>query len=286
MKQIKLFEALKWASSLLREHDRDENAGELLLMWIVNMTRSQFFAEQRMELSTVDWVRFKAVVEEHVEGRPIQHIIGFEEFFGRKFLVNEDVLIPRPETEELIVGVLNQVTSYFGDINGLKTIDIGTGSGAIAVTLKLEEPELVVTASDLSLKALETAKKNAATLGAEIEFKHGDLLQPFIESGEKYDIIVSNPPYIPNIEEQELSKVVRGFEPNTALFGGTDGLDFYRRFASDLPKIVSVKALIGFEIGAGQGEAVASLMRNTFPHGQTEILNDINGKDRIVLTLL
>lgn len=287
MKQIKLFEALKWASSLLREHDRDENAGELLLMWIVNMSRSQFYAEQRMELSYADWEQFKVAVEEHVAGRPVQHIIGFEAFFGRNFIVNEDVLIPRPETEELIVAVLNQLKSHFGqDVDVLKMIDIGTGSGAIAVTLKLEEPRLVVTASDLSEKALETAKKNATALGAKINFKHGDLLQPCIEAGEKYDIIVSNPPYIPNREKQGLSEVVRDYEPNSALFGGIDGLDFYRRFASDLPKVMNEKALVAFEIGAGQGEAVAALMRNAFPDGQTTILNDINGKDRIVLTLI
>ncbi|MCM3112067.1 peptide chain release factor N(5)-glutamine methyltransferase [Lederbergia lenta] len=281
---MKLFEALKWASSLLKDHHRDENAGELLLMWILNMNRSQFYAEQRMELSYENWVRFESAVKEHVSGRPIQHIIGFEEFYGRRFLVNEDVLIPRPETEELIVAVLDRLKTHFGSTDNLKAIDIGTGSGAIAVTLKLEAPKLSVAASDLSDKALVIAKKNAADLEAEIDFKHGDLLQPFMKTGEKFDIIVSNPPYIPTIEEKDLSDVVRDHEPNSALFGGIDGLDFYRRFANDLPKVISGTALVGFEIGAGQGEAVAGLMRTAFPNGQTEIIYDINGKDRIVLT--
>ncbi|CAM4167193.1 modification methylase, HemK family [Lederbergia lenta] len=284
MKHMKLFEALKWASSLLKDHHRDENAGELLLMWILNMNRSQFYAEQRMELSYENWVRFESAVKEHVSGRPIQHIIGFEEFYGRRFLVNEDVLIPRPETEELIVAVLDRLKTHFGSTDNLKAIDIGTGSGAIAVTLKLEAPKLSVAASDLSDKALVIAKKNAADLEAEIDFKHGDLLQPFMKTGEKFDIIVSNPPYIPTIEEKDLSDVVRDHEPNSALFGGIDGLDFYRRFANDLPKVISGTALVGFEIGAGQGEAVAGLMRTAFPNGQTEIIYDINGKDRIVLT--
>lgn len=281
---MKLFEALKWASSLLREHQRDENAGELLLMWILNMSRSQFYAEQRMELSCENWERFEAAIKEHVAGRPIQHIMGFEEFYGRKFLVSEDVLIPRPETEELIVAILDRVKPHFGSTDNLKVLDIGTGSGAIAVTLKLELPKLTVAASDLSAKALVVAKKNATNQGAEIDFKQGDLLQPFIETGEKYDIIVSNPPYIPTVEEKDLSEVVRDHEPNSALFGGIDGLDFYRRFANDLPQVLKEKALIGFEIGAGQGEEVATLMRTAFPNGRTEVIYDINSKDRIVLT--
>ncbi|MBS4204713.1 peptide chain release factor N(5)-glutamine methyltransferase [Lederbergia citrea] len=281
---MKLFEALHWASSFLKEHNRDENAGELLMMWILNISRSTLFAEQRMELSAVDWERFAQAVKDHASGRPVQHIIGYEEFYGRRFIVNEHVLIPRPETEELIVAVLDRINKHFGPSSEpLKLADIGTGSGAIAVTMKLERPELEVAASDISTEAIKIARENATKLGAEIEFRQGDLLNPFINEGEKWDIILSNPPYIPNAEEQILSEVVREHEPHNALFGGVDGLDFYRRFAQDLPKILNEKALICFEIGAGQGESVAGMMREAFPKGHTEIIFDINGKDRIVL---
>ncbi|MBS4218895.1 peptide chain release factor N(5)-glutamine methyltransferase [Bacillus sp. FJAT-49711] len=277
----KVYEALNWASSFLKEHDRDENAGELLLMWIMGETRARLLAELRMEMPELEYARFVEAVKEHVSGRPIQHIIGYEEFYGRKFIVNENVLIPRPETEELIVAVLEKVDSYFSNSSKLKCVDIGTGSGAIAVTMKLERPELAVSASDISEAALKIAQKNAEALEAEIDFRHGDLLEPFLN--EKWDVILSNPPYIPNEEKTNLSEVVRDHEPHNALFGGIDGLDFYRRFASDLPKMTSEKALIAFEIGAGQGEAVADLMKKAFPHGKTEIILDINGKDRIVL---
>jgi len=277
-----VYEALNWASSFLKEHDRDENAGELLLMWIMGFSRARLLAELKMEIPEHEYDQFVETVKEHVSGRPIQHIIGYEEFYGRKFIVNEHVLIPRPETEELIVAVLERVDSYFSNSSKLKCVDIGTGSGAIAVTMKLERPEFAVAASDISEEALNIARKNADALGAEIDFRHGNLIEPFLN--EKWDIILSNPPYIPNEEKNTLSDVVRDHEPHNALFGGIDGLDFYRRFSSDLPKIINKKALIAFEIGAGQGEAVADLMKKAFPNSKTEIILDINGKDRIVLT--
>ena len=285
MRQIKVFEALKWASSFLKKYERDENAGELLLRSILGMSRASLFAEQRMILAEEARQKFEAAVKEHAAGRPVQHILGYEEFYGRQFLVNEHVLIPRPETEELILAVLERMDKHFGPLStGLKAADIGTGSGAIAISLKLERPGLDVAATDISPDALVMARKNADLLGADIDFLQGDLLGPLMDKAMKWDIVLSNPPYIPDEEERELSEVVRDHEPHGALFGGADGLDFYRRFARDLPKIVNEKALIGFEIGAGQGEAVAALMMEAFPQGTTEIINDINGKDRIVLT--
>ncbi|MBS4206806.1 peptide chain release factor N(5)-glutamine methyltransferase [Bacillus sp. FJAT-50079] len=282
MVEQKIFEALRWASSFLQERGREAHSAELLLRAILQMSRAQFFAEQRMVLSNEQWIAFQRSVKEHAAGKPVQHIIGYEEFFGRRFLVNEHVLIPRPETEELIVAIVERINEHFGTAVGLKAADIGTGSGAIAVTLKLECPTLEVAASDLSEKALKVAKENAKALQADVEFRYGDLLAPF--QGERLDVIISNPPYIPDNEAELLSDVVVEHEPHSALFGGDDGLDFYRRFANELPQMIAKKALIGFEIGAGQGDAVADLMREAFPDGKTEILYDINGKDRVVIT--
>ncbi|EIJ80297.1 N5-glutamine S-adenosyl-L-methionine-dependent methyltransferase [Bacillus methanolicus PB1] len=279
---VKVFEALNWASSFLKKHGRDENAGEILLRHYTKMDRSRLLAELKMDLDLETENLFQEAVLLHANGKPVQYITGAEEFYGRTFCVSEAVLIPRPETEELVFGALKRIEKFFPGKKKLELLDVGTGSGVIAVTMKLEFPDLTVTASDLSKAALHVAEKNASHLGASIHFVHGDLLQPFIESGKKFDIILSNPPYIPVGDLAVLSEIVKGHEPHQALFAGEDGLDIYRRLTKELPFVVREKALIGFEIGAGQGKAVAKLLQQAFPNAAVEVVNDINGKDRIV----
>jgi release factor glutamine methyltransferase len=278
----KVFEALNWASSFLKEAEREEFAGELLLRHVTGMTRTQLFASMRDELPEEQLMAFQASVKEHAAGRPVQYIIGHEEFYGRNFIVNEEVLIPRPETEELVDGAIKRIRKMFGSPEGLQLADIGTGSGAIAITMKLELPGLGVTATDIAADSLKVAKKNALALGADIIFIQGDLLEPFIASGRKLDVLLSNPPYIPDNDKSWMSDVVTEHEPHRALFAGADGLDFYRRFMEQLPMVLNNRSLIGFEIGAGQGEAVAELVRRTFPQGSVEVVHDINGRDRMV----
>ncbi|EDL62662.1 peptide chain release factor N(5)-glutamine methyltransferase [Bacillus sp. SG-1] len=277
-----VFEALKWASSFLRENKRDENAGELLMKHLLEMDRSQLLANQRLVLEDKVKLEFARGITAHIQGTPIQHIIGFEEFYGRKFSVNEHVLIPRPETEELVYYTLEKIRKHFSADGELRFADIGTGSGAIAVTMKLEKPELFVMAVDISANALHVARKNADNLGVSVEFLEGDLLEPLISRDEKLDVLVSNPPYIPLGELDSLSEVVKDHEPHSALFGGESGLEFYQRFMEELPLVMKDRCLIGFEIGAGQGEAVAGMLRGAFPEAHTEIIHDINGKDRMV----
>lgn len=278
----KLYEALNWASSFLKEKQRDENIGEILLRHFTGMSRSKLLAELREDLDPEVWTRFEEAVRQHEQGVPVQYIIGSEEFYGRQFQVNPAVLIPRPETEELVYGTLKRLYSMFGNETEPELADIGTGSGAISITLKLENPRLQVTATDLSEQALATAKDNAVRLGAEINFIQGDLLQPFIDAGKKLDVVISNPPYIPVSDQSWMSEVVTDHEPHLALFAGEDGLDLYRRFMDELPLVLKEKALVGFEIGAGQGEAVSGLLQQTFPQAKVEVVFDINGKDRMV----
>jgi len=278
----KIYEALQWASSFLREKGRDENAGELLLRFFLHMNRTTLLANLREELEPEVENRFRGAVELHGEGTPVQYIIGQEEFYGRSFRVNECVLIPRPETEELVLGALNRISRLFGDGRSLEVVDVGTGSGAIAISLKLERPVLSVTGSDISEDALAVARENAGQLGADVAFVKGDLLQPFIERGRKFDVVISNPPYIPIRDKVDMSIVVTAHEPHGALFAGEDGLDLYRRFAEELPLILKEKALVGFEVGAGQSGAVSDLLRAAFPKAHIETVYDINGKDRMV----
>ncbi|WP_335871460.1 peptide chain release factor N(5)-glutamine methyltransferase [Bacillus sp. 2205SS5-2] len=287
MSSLKVFEALAWASSFLKKNGRDENVGELYLRHLLRWSRSQLFANTREIVAKDVYVEFQQGIQQHGKGTPIQYLIGSEEFYGRSFLVNESVLIPRPETEELVNHSLNKLAQLFPGEYALSLADIGTGSGAISISMKLEQPELTVYASDLSGDALAVAKQNAAALEAkEITFFHGNLLQPFIERELKLDIILSNPPYIPESDRSWMSEVVTEHEPSSALFAGEDGLDLYRQFMEELPRVMADKALIGFEVGAGQGETVAELLQETFPNAGVEVVFDINGKDRMVFCTL
>ncbi|WP_246944477.1 peptide chain release factor N(5)-glutamine methyltransferase [Bacillus pinisoli] len=280
----KVYEALNWASSFLEEAGREAKAGELLLLHILKMNRTQLFMEMRADLTEEQREEFMKSVQLHRNGIPVQHIIGHEEFYGRRFEVNPEVLIPRPETEELVLGVLDRLKEHFPENEKISLVDVGTGSGAIAITLSLEEPRLETFAIDIAEVSLEVARQNAQQLHADVNFMCGDLLSPIKEISKKIDVVVSNPPYIPN--DELLSDVVKDHEPHRALFGGQDGLDFYRRFMTELPEVLNDKSLVAFEVGVGQGEVVASMLRATFPTATVEVKDDINGKDRMVFALV
>lgn len=283
---IKIYEALKWASSFLAEAERDHNAGELLLRHHLNMSRAEMLANLRTDLPDGVWESFKTDINHHAEGIPVQHMIGSEEFYGRSFVVNKEVLIPRPETEELVEGILLKAKYLFNGYDSVEAADIGTGSGAIAISLALENPMFKLRAVDIAPESLEVAQLNAKNLGAEVQFSHGDLLSPILNSGKKLDVVVSNPPYIPDADILELSTVVKDHEPLRALAGGEDGLDFYRRLAEEIPHVINERALIAFEVGAGQGEDVKALLLDKLPHAEAEVKYDINGKDRMVFAVV
>ncbi|MDO7266869.1 peptide chain release factor N(5)-glutamine methyltransferase [Shouchella clausii] len=272
---ITIHEALRWASSFLQENGVEPTAGEWLLRHHGNMERAKLLASLRDPLPEPVWQAFKQDVAVMASGVPVQHVLGYEQFYGRTFLVNGDVLIPRPETEELVALVLNKLKPGPQAI-----LDVGTGSGAIALTLKLERPDCYVTATDISEKALDVARENAQRLGADITFAKGDLLAPV--AGAVFDVIVSNPPYIPYRDRDSLAVHVREFEPEMALFAEEDGLMIYRRLAEEVPACIHPRSLVAVEIGAGQGEAVQALFAAAFPFADINIVYDINGKDRIV----
>lgn len=274
-----VFEALKWASSFLEDNNREAHAARLLLQHVLKIEYTQLMLKMQEPLTDEQQLQFKQLVEQHCAGTPVQYLIGQEEFYGRSFEVTPDVLIPRPETEELVYTTLNKVPSLFSS-KSLKFADIGTGSGAIAISMKKECPELNVTATDLSEAALEVARRNAVTNEADIRFLQGDLTKPL--SDEKFDIILSNPPYIAYDEAKDMEDVVLEHEPHSALFADENGLKLYRELCEQLPSIMNKPGLIGFEIGYQQGEAVENLLKMHFPNGKVEVLKDLFGQNRMV----
>ncbi|ERJ13328.1 peptide chain release factor N(5)-glutamine methyltransferase [Haloplasma contractile] len=274
-------ELLKYGEQLAQEHDKEETAIKLLLMHYLQQESYQLIMNmnQTVEVKQID--EFKAGVNEYVINNvPVQHIIGHEYFYGYNFIVGPNVLIPRFETEELVANVLAAYDEVF-DGKEVNCVDVGTGSGAIAITLSLEEANLNMDATDISEEALVVAKQNAKNLDANVNFLAGDMLQPLIESGKKYDILVSNPPYIP--EEEYVEALVKDNEPHVALFGGGDGMKFYRIIMSEAKKILNSKNILAFEHGWNQKEQMETLIKEFYPNSEYEILKDMNGKYRMTI---
>ncbi|WP_347548392.1 peptide chain release factor N(5)-glutamine methyltransferase [Pseudalkalibacillus hwajinpoensis] len=278
-----VFEALNWASSFLESHGREASAAEWLMKHELDVSRTELLLMLRDDMP--DYEIFQDKIRKHAGGIPVQHIVEKEEFYGRMFRVNHHVLVPRPETEELVEGILSRVRKLYPDPAGVSIADIGTGSGAIAISLALELNNSDVTAVDLSEQALQVAKENAGFLRAPVAFLHGDLLAPL--AGRKLDIVVSNPPYISEKDYQALDPLVRDHEPMQALVGGEDGYDLYRRLAADLPAVMASPGLIGFEVGEKQARTVARMLEVSFVDRiQVEVVKDISGKERMVFGIV
>jgi len=279
MKTIR--EVLKWAEGLAREVGKEDSAVKLLLMHVMDKESYEILEGMDNALADHEVETFHRYVRQYVEDDiPVQHIMGYETFFGRKFKVNDDVLIPRFETEELVEKVLHAYDEEF-DGAAVSVVDVGCGSGAIGVTLALEETGMDVMLTDISDKALAVAKENARNLEAKTEFFQSDMLTELIDKELKFDILVSNPPYIPLVEE--VDPLVFDNEPHLALFGGEDGLKFYRQILADAHKILKPKSIIAFEHAYNHREGMAQLVQEHFPHSTFETIKDMNGKDRITM---
>ncbi|WP_407402675.1 peptide chain release factor N(5)-glutamine methyltransferase [Chryseobacterium sp.] len=227
------------------------------------------------EISTLDFI-----LKELITTKPHQHILGETEFYGMNFFVSEDVLIPRPETEELLELAISKIKkSAFGQ-EKFKVLDIGTGSGVIPLVLKKHFPNAEISSVDYSDKALEIAKKNAAHLKLEINFLHADYLN--LELKDQYDVIVSNPPYIGLDEAKEIEGSVKDFEPMMALFSPTeDALLFYRKIADDCKESLKEQGLLFLEINQKLGPETLALYTDTF--STSELIKDLSGNNRFVM---
>ena len=261
----------------------EEEGIRLLVLELSGLDGATFLANIDKEVPSLIEKKILNAFDEYYSGRPVQHIIGYTYFFGYRVIVNGDVLIPRPETEELIGYVL---ATYDQEFKGkeVTVADIGTGSGSIALALAKEEAKMKVYATDISPSALEVAKQNALNNEASITFMQGNMLDPVIEVGLKLDILVSNPPYIPDAEYVE--PVVKDYEPHVALFGGDDGLKFYQMIFEKAHLVLKSHAIMAFEHSHTKGKEMLALAKEYFPKAKAEVIKDLNGKDRFLIVII
>ena len=240
-----------------------------------NLSFTDFVFTLHQEITDEDYKFVEDIFIKLANHIPAQYIIGHAEFFGMQLKVDERVLIPRPETEELVEVILSENPK-----DNLKVLDIGTGSGAIALALAKNRPDWSVTAADISQDALELAMENAKTQDLNLSFIKSDC---FSEISAKYDIIVSNPPYISPSDESEVGLNVLHSEPHLALFADEDGLAIYRRIAEDSKDYLNDGGKIYLEIGYKQGQSVPALFRKNLPEKRVRTLKDQFGQDRMVV---
>lgn len=249
---------------------------ESLLLHLIGKNRAWLLAHSDEEFGGCKAIGYAALLDRRQHGEPIQYITGECEFYGLPFHVTPGVLIPRPETEHLVEKALALAACF----ERPRIVDVGAGSGAIAVALAHALPKAELTSIDVSPKALEVARANALGNGVEerIRFLEGDLLQPV--GNEKFDLVVSNPPYVPNADRSSLSVEVRDYEPSLALFAGQDGLDIYRRLIPAAYAVLEQNGFLLLEIGYGQADAIGALLRQS-GFSEVEHVPDLQGIARV-----
>ena len=270
-------QAITKACLLLRRQGKEESLARFLLMYMLDESPQLFSNNISEELSGENEEKYFSLIEKHIrEDMPLSHLVGFEYFYDRKFKVTKDVLSPRMETEELIYRVIEYVKTTKKD--SIKILDLCTGSGIIAITLKkeLELKSVELIASDISEEALVVAKENAELNNADIKFIQSDI---FNNIDEKFDIIVSNPPYIDRKDEITMKTNVLSYDPHLALFAEEEGMYFYRKIVEEAKNYLNDSGVIFFEIGHDQREKITKLADVNDYHA--EVYKDLNGRDRM-----
>ncbi len=248
---------------------------EGLLVHALGRERSYLYAHPEEPLSEVAWLHFGRYLHERLKGKPTQYITGRQEFYGREFRVTPDVLIPRPETEHLIESALARIRP--GDV----VLDVGAGSGAIGITLALETAAQIY-ATDISIAALHVAGENARRLAANVSLVACDLTSAF--SDRSFDLVASNPPYVPQTDQPALQREVRDYEPAVALFGGPTGLEFYQRLANEARRVLRPDGWLLLELGYNSVEPVREMLR--FGWREITVGQDLAGLPRVLAARL
>ncbi|SEK44727.1 release factor glutamine methyltransferase [Carnobacterium iners] len=268
-------EVLNWASSFLEAADQEKIAAEILIRERLEWSKTDFILQLDQFIAPEIKKQWIKDIKDFSTGIPLQYLLGYEWFFDEKFKVTSDTLIPRPETEEIVDKFLKEQPE-----KALKVLDIGTGTGVIAITIKKKRPQDEVTAIDLSKEALIIAKENGRNLRSNIRFLLGDLTEPV--KNEQFDVVISNPPYIGMDEKKYMDDSVLNYEPELALFAENDGLAVYQRLSKELPAILKPDGQIYLEIGFKQGLAVKTLFQEAFPRADVSIEKDMSGQDRLL----
>ena len=270
-------QAIIKACLLLRRQGKEESLARFLLMYMLDESSQLFSNNLSEQMSKEIEDKYFSLIEKHIKGDvPLSHLVGFEYFYDRKYKVTKDVLSPRMETEELIYKVIEYVKA--SNKNKFKILDLCTGSGIIAITLKkeLEQVSVDVIASDISEEAIEVAKENAQSHDATIKFIKSDI---FNNIDNKFDIIVSNPPYIDRKDEVTMQDNVLKYDPHLALFAEEEGMYFYRKIIEQANDYLNENGVMFFEIGYDQKDKIIKLAdMNGF---SAEVYRDINGRDRM-----
>ncbi len=273
--EAKYFEVLQRASSFLKKKGLPVFAAEWMLQERLGWSKTDLVQHYREIMPRGQVEIFEQDINQFYEGKPMQQIIGHDWFYGRKFILNEHTLIPRPETEEWLDRVFKELPE-----RPLKVLDIGTGTGVLAITHKLERPADEVVAVDISVEALKIARKNAERLGADVSFIESDLFEAL--TGATFDVILSNPPYISQKEIELMDKSVLEYEPKQALFAENDGLAIYEELAVDISNYLNDVYFVFLEIGFAQGEKVKNLFQEALPAAEVDIWTDFSDLDRVV----
>lgn len=272
-------QALEEAKNILKSNNFEDSniIAKELLSYVLKKDKVYLTINSDTALTDIEYTEFTKYIEQIMDGKPLQYITQKQEFMGIDFFVNEDVLIPQPDTEILVETVLDICKKY--DKQNLRMLDLCTGSGAIAISLsKILNTQ--VFASDVSTKALEVAEKNNVLNNSKVEFIESNLFEQI--NGEKFDVIVSNPPYIKNEEIKLLSKQVQN-EPYIALTGGEDGLDFYRKIIDEAYKYINKNGYLCLEIGYDQKEDLIKLIKQNENYEYENCIKDLSNNDRCII---
>lgn len=260
-----------------KQHIHSDHA-KILLAELLNKNPLELLNYLSLEVDEKTIETYKAYVKALEEGKPLQYVMGYVNFYGNTFEINENVLIPRYETEELVEKTIEFAKKFF--TTPVDIIDLGTGSGVIGLTLEKKLSTNSVDLVDISKKALEVTHKNCVKLNSKANLIESDM---FKNVEKQYDIIISNPPYIKT--DEEIEEIVKNNEPSLALYAGKGGLDCYKKILKDILPHTKERCLIAFEIGMTQGDAIKDLVKEYLPNTKVEVYKDLSERDRMLFIL-